>query len=345
MGEAGADAGAWENATPSAVSLDPTFNTGAGTNFGTSAFVIDPTNTANVYLGTSAQGIYKSTDCGATWTHINSGMNGSVLDNGRNWTMVIDPIVPSTLYTNSGYGTSGVFKSTNGGTDWAQILPTNIAADFVDNGFIERISLDPTNHLHLIVSPHFTCQGSASSNCILESVDGGQTWSVLANTPASGEASGQMMINQTTWFWAEGYGGLARTTDEGMTWTTVANANGYAWPYLYQDPSGAFYIPAAFNVITSKDGINWTTLSGSPSANVIAGSSTTIYTAQGACTTAATPSIVAPYASAPVSDPTAWQTMQTPSMTYGSGYMSYDEDHHILYSSNCLGGFWRVVTQ
>ena len=72
--------GQWENVTPPTVSLNADASVGAPPNYGTAQLVVDPQNTATVYLGTSGQGIYKSTDCGATWAHINTGMNGAMLD-------------------------------------------------------------------------------------------------------------------------------------------------------------------------------------------------------------------------------------------------------------------------
>src|SRR6187402_3448933 len=83
-----APAGTWEEITPSEVSLEADFKTPAGDNFGDHSFVIDPKDAAHVYLGTSAQGIYESKDCGATWKKINTGRNGDKLDSGRQWTFV-----------------------------------------------------------------------------------------------------------------------------------------------------------------------------------------------------------------------------------------------------------------
>ncbi|HEV8244503.1 MAG TPA: hypothetical protein VGP93_01915, partial [Polyangiaceae bacterium] len=152
------DVGTWDDITPPGVSLDPNFVTPASTNYGMGSFVLDPQTSGTVYVGTSAQGIYKTTNCGADWVHINTGRNGTTLDSGRQWTMQIDPVDPQVIYTNTGYGMSGVWKSTDGGVDWDQILPDDVASDFIYNGFVARISMDPTNHLHLLVTPHFTCQ-------------------------------------------------------------------------------------------------------------------------------------------------------------------------------------------
>ncbi len=41
---------------------------------------------------------------------------------GRPWSLVIDPITPDVMYTVQGYGTSGLWKSTNAGVDWTNVL-------------------------------------------------------------------------------------------------------------------------------------------------------------------------------------------------------------------------------
>jgi hypothetical protein len=64
-----AAAGTWENITPAAVGLPgPT-----DCPYGTNAFAVDPNDPATVYLGTCNQGIWKRTDRGATWAHVNTG--------------------------------------------------------------------------------------------------------------------------------------------------------------------------------------------------------------------------------------------------------------------------------
>ena len=181
-------AGTWQNITPPTLNWaewcapyngscpNPGSSAGGqiGT-YGTTAFVLDPNSAGIIYLGTSSLGIWKSTDCGSTWAHIDTGTNGSVLDAGRNWTMVIDPTNSQVLYTVAGYGQGGLYKSTNGGVDWTQVLTQNVlnvtgasSCASTNNvqpcggnaAFMEKVTMDPTNNLHLLAGFHADCTGS-----------------------------------------------------------------------------------------------------------------------------------------------------------------------------------------
>jgi hypothetical protein len=342
--DGGLGAGTWANITPPQVSLTPDGSAAAGT----SALVLDPQDSATVYLGTGAQGIYKSTDCGSTWIHVNTGQNGSVLDQGSQWTLQIDPADSNILYTNAGYDNSGsaglgIFKSTNGGVDWDHILPPQIGA-FTFGGFVHEIEIDPTNPQHVLLSPHFDCADSATGSCFLETMDGALTWNVVENAPSSGEESGFFILNSDTWFWALGFGGMQKTTDHGATWSAPSNANGYAFADIVVAPDGTFYAPAAFNVIQSKDGIAWTQVTNSPGAWLLASSATTMYASGGAW--GGNPTQVA-FLSAAFSAPTSWTQLppKPAATTYGAAFIQYDSDHRILYTSDGYGGAWRLVTE
>ena len=67
---------------------------------GAPALVIDPVTPSTLYVGTGS-GVFKSTDAGASWNALNTGLaNLSVT------ALVIDPIAPSTLYAGT---TGGVY--------------------------------------------------------------------------------------------------------------------------------------------------------------------------------------------------------------------------------------------
>src|SRR5215475_13472079 len=114
------------------------------------AIALDPKNSKNVWVGTGeswtrnsvsiGDGIYKSTDGGETW--LRAGLEKSE----RIGRIVVDPrngdtvfaAVPGALWSDS--PDRGLYKTTDGGKRWQQILKaTNLSTGCTD------IAIDPTN--------------------------------------------------------------------------------------------------------------------------------------------------------------------------------------------------------
>ncbi len=121
---------------------------------------IDPSNHATLYAGTDGEGAFKSTDSGASWTAINSGLPDLTVN-----VLAIDPMTPSTLY-GSVYG-DGVFKSTDGGGHWADI---NSGLTYLQ---LSALAIDPT-------TPSTLYAGSFGSG-VFKSTDGGGHWATINN--------------------------------------------------------------------------------------------------------------------------------------------------------------------
>lgn len=336
--------GQWENITPPQVHLEDSFQTPAGENFGANSFVINPQNRAVVYLGTSAQGIYKSTDCGASWALINTGRNGDQLSKGRQWTFQIDSSNPDTLYANSGYGTIGAWKSTNGGVDWDPFIDAKSVKALVYGGFVHMIAIDPTNSKHLIVTPHFTCIPGAvdgmpkTEHCMLETTDAGATWQIHDNTPVNGEGQSIWITDSQTWYWAAGFQGLWRTGDAGGSWQHPYSS-GYALPHPLLLGNGTLYVGGVYNLLQgTNDGLTWAALDRTPATDGVAGDATTLFSVKHTT-----------FNTASTSDLTSWTALPSPNISDPERMQSidlqYDPDHHLLYSVHNLGGFWRLVTQ
>jgi hypothetical protein len=390
-------ANTWQNITPPALNMSEwcvpgdgncpgagdTANGQIGT-YGANAFVVDKNNPGTIVLGTSSLGVWKSTDCGSTWTHIDTGMNGAALDGGRNWSMAIDPTNSNVLYTVSGYNQGGVFKSTDGGVNWAQVLGQNVlnatgatpcaqSADKNDcdnpGGFVEKIAMDPTNSQHLTVSFHTDCGGTTplpganidNTNgwgCLGETTDGGQDWTLTTSAmPWDGtDGPGQMMVDSKTWYYAPNdCTGLWRTTtggvseDGGPAWSQVYN--GCVSGGVYQASNGNFYTGSntgSDNVVWSSDGINWNMMPNSPSAASLNGSIPMIDDGKTFYVGGGDGYYTAPLAAGNLTFSKIDSTPLTsvPDNQQGSSAnVGYDATHHIFYSSNQTGGFWRYIAQ
>lgn len=206
-----------------------------------------------LYVGTCYQGIYKSIDSGDHWIRMNTGENGANLNTGRNWTLAVDPTNPDVVYTVAGGGIGqGIWKSTNGGVDWAQMLPDSVM--HAATADVYCISIDPSNPLHVIAGCHSGWNQGTDAG-ILESLDGGMTWTL--HPPQRGWKAGHYVffIDPSTWILATQLNGFWRTADSGKTWTQVASQYHmqHGAGQLYPSASGALYLGAVGHLLRSTD--------------------------------------------------------------------------------------------
>ncbi len=332
--------GVWKNITPRQVDL------AAGDFFGMQGMVLDPINPSTIYVGRAMEGIYKSTDCGENWVKISTGRNADLMGSGRNWTIVIDPSNPQVIYTNQGFGAAGVFKTTNGGVDWDQVLTPNVTRVMPYGGFVGAISMDPNNPRHLLVGWHTDCPPPYSKACFAETTDGGVSWTIRDGDPSwgGGETTNYQILDAKTWIFSSQINGLWRSADSGTSWQQVPGAlishgNGQ----LYRDKDGSFYLGTANGVMYSADGINWALLpeSGSFIMGLI-GDGRTLYASRAFPYNPPGGPPDHPYLFA-IEDPsTKFTRMNSPLMRNGGTQLYLDTTRHILYSVNLNAGVWRI---
>ena len=178
-----ASGGVWKS-TSGGIDWEPIFNDQTTASIG--AIAIQQSNPSTIWVGTGegnprnslngGDGVYKTLDGGKTW-------NKMGLEKTRHiHRIIIDPTDPNTVYVGaigSPWGEHqerGVFKTTDGGKTWNQILFTNIRSG------IAELVMDPTNPNKLIAAmwehkrdPWFFKSGGPGSG-IYVTFDGGETW-------------------------------------------------------------------------------------------------------------------------------------------------------------------------
>ena len=343
-------AGTWENITPPEVLA----GIGRPGDSGTFAFAVDPMNSGTVYLGTLRQKVWKTTDCGSTWTHVNTGRNGALLDPGMNWTFLLDPTDTKIVYTNSGYGegTNGAFKSLNGGVDWDAIWPPQDPAQadlgkVVQYNFANVFAMDPSDHLHLLLTFHAECSAPYNQTCIGETTDGGATWRLINGEKSWVGTEGQVVYfldNAKTWLWASSSNGFWRTEDAGATWKHITPEIKEAHPQgsqIYRAKNGTFYLAASDGVFRSADGKDWTMIDGTgPLAGGLVSDGKTMYMSNNYYFDYGKD--LQTYFTAPEDTGAPWTKLPSPGLVNG-GSLGFDAGHHLLFSSNFKAGFFRVV--
>lgn len=333
--------GVWDHITPAGADLST---------FGLTAVTLVPNDPATVYVGTSNSGLFKSTDCGANFVKVNTGTLGTQLSAGSMHAL-IDPIQPNIIYSYSLYGQNGFFKSTDGGVNFQSILTPQIVAAAPYGGFVSGYDMDPQNHLHLLITWHQECAAPYTKACYAETLDGGVTWT-MRNGDASwagGEGTFLAFLDSDRWLFSSASNGLWLSKDRGATWAQVPMAQvAHGSGQLVRMSDGSFFMAAANGILHSSDGETWNLIPNSGSLDMgLATDGTTLWASEAfPYNPNQRPTPAQHYWQASVANPTAWTRMSgAPSLSSGGTWLSYDPDHHILYSANYWDGLWRVVVQ
>jgi hypothetical protein len=301
-------------------------------------------------------GLWRSADFGTTWTRTASqGPSNALVDTG------VQPIVVDFTDSNIVYAGSiktgfGLFKSTDGGATFSSnIIPGGIEPD------IYWMSMDPSDHLHLLVTFHSAGGNWAGTGNagVLESFDGGATWPNAI--PAGGwSGAGQFVFflgqndvgatSSTHWLVATQTDGLWRTTNSGSSWTQVATFNmPHGMGQLYRAPNGTLYTGAVGALYRStNNGVTWVNTGAQSSGDGyggFVGDDTKIWAMLSNTGFAA----FGPYQwqTLPINDTTSavgssnWSFSGATTYTNGPARMIYDPDNRIVYASTWGGGVWR----
>lgn len=311
--------------------------------FGFQTIGLSPSMPSIVYVGTSYEGIWKTTDAGTTWQRVSTGANGANLATGRNWSLVVDPTNANVVYTVAGYGSGqGLWRSIDGGVNWQQMLsPEIIAATTAD---IYSIAIDPADHQHLLLGSHSNW-GSNSSG-VLESKDGGRSWIIHPGQSSWGTGHYVFFIDSTTWLLGTQENGFWRTTDSGGSWTKVSNEHlQHGGGQLYRAANGVLYTGALQTLLRSVDnGASWTPVGPATQDgyNGIVGDGTRLYAQRANTGFATTPE--APYVTSLETDGLMWTPYNGGAQVFADGpiNMVYDPVNRVIYSSNWRAGVWRL---
>lgn len=207
---------------------------------GVGSLALDPDNSNIIYAGAGGQGVFRSTDGGASWLSRTTGLGGARVytlavssagtvyagtsrgvfkstNRADTWTpastglgdlnhatsMATSPAAPNTIYAGT---QAGVFKSTDAGGTWA-------SSGLTDVSFIIAIAADPADAR--------TVYASAGYAGLYKSTDGGATWFVAGPASAFVVEISIDPSNPATVYVATNAFGIHRTTDRGATWNLI----------------------------------------------------------------------------------------------------------------------------
>jgi hypothetical protein len=340
-------AGTWENITPLGKYTDAVNGTVGA------AIVVDPFDARSVWLGTGGENdeIWRSDDCGAHWTQVNTGAGGvgdgmtfGGVGDGAQWSMMVDPESKGVIYAVSGYGAESLWKTTDGGERWTDALLGTEYNDHADYRFVNNVSMDASDHLHLVIATHGGCSEPYAPNCMAETLDGGNAWRTFVAPETWQEGGGIVVVEGDTWVWCGSV--LMVTQDAGKTWADDALTGGgtceaeYTIHPLTRASNGNYYLGSRNGVIRSADGVHW--------EHVGMTSGRMVMLTQGAKHLFAADQWSATLQWASLEDDTAWNDLPAPPQIadghdQGIPFMAYDDTHHVLYTSMFSAGVARMV--
>ena len=243
-------------------SWTPVFDEAGALSIG--AIVMDPNNPNTIWVGTGeanasgdsypGDGIYRSTDGGATWEHM--GLENSY-HIGR---IAIDPFDSERIFVAAAgalFGTNperGIYRTENGGSSWERMLYLTDSTAAID------VILNPQNTQIVYAAmwerirhPDARNVGGVTSG-IWRSSNGGDTWELLTNgLPPSAPEVGRIGLtispsnpNVLYALYCDHPGyimGVWKTMDGGDSWTMMNSPGGslyysYGWYFgnIYVDP-------------------------------------------------------------------------------------------------------------
>jgi hypothetical protein len=340
--------GVWQDVTPPGNSTKAAVNGTVG-----AAIIVDPFDARTVWLGTGGENdeIWRSHDCGATWTQVNTGPGGvgdgmtkAGVGDGAQWSMQADPEEPGVLYAVSGYGAQSLWKTTDGGTSWTDVLAGTEYETHADYRFVNNVSLDPTDHLHVVVSTHGACKDPYGPSCIAETKDGGESWKLLKAPEGWVEGGGLVLVKGGLWIWCGS--SMMVTTNGGEIWQADVLAGGgtceaeYTIRTFEPAANGKYYLGSRNGVLVSADGEHWQR---SPNT-----SGFMVMIAQGSKRVFAANQWAPDLWSATLDSDETWTKLTAPAQIAqgsdgGIPFLAFDDAHGILYASMFSGGVARLV--
>jgi len=247
---------------------------------------IDPQNQKMMYAGTTAGGLFKSTDGGASWTALNSaygvhhvsalaispknpnilfaGTDNGVyksIDAGNNWNpftsgltnlditaVAIDPHNPNTIY--AGTWGDGVFKSADAGLKWA---PAN---EGLNSAFVYSLAIDSQNPTRVY---------AGTNNGLLTSGNAGKSWSAVKPDLGTVQAlwvdphnSNVIIAGSNSWVAGKDYTpSVWKSSDRGESWKEMKSGlpqKRLCALVIDPDDGNVMYVATEGGIFKSTDG-------------------------------------------------------------------------------------------
>lgn len=274
---AAASGGVWKT-TNAGTTFVPVFDDQGSFSIGCVA--IDPHNSLVVWVGTGennsqrsvsmGDGVYKSIDGGKSWKDVGlqkSEHIGKIIIDPRN-SDVVYVAAQGPLWAPG--GDRGLYKTTDGGKTWKQVLTIS------ENTGVTDVVFDPSNPDTLYAASYqrrrhvFTLIDGGPESAIYKSTDAGANWTKLDKNGLPKEDMGRIglvvarndpKIVYATIESTRGAGGFYRSTDAGANWSKMNDyvAQGQYYGEIWVDPNddNRIYAADVWIKVTDDGGKDW----------------------------------------------------------------------------------------
>ncbi len=286
MGTAGG--GAWKT-TDGGMVWKPIFDKERVASIG--AIAVTRSNPNIVYIGTGdvsnvggavnqGNGIWKSTDAGATWQHIgleDSRHIGAIWVDPSNADVVFAAALGHTFAPNE---ERGIFKTTDGGKSWRKVLYKDDKTGAIDVSFApDNPQIGFATLWYHYVTPDTPFAGLLGTGgaAVYETKDGGETWSPITIPQLANAHLGRVGVvvargGQRVYAIVSErkQGGLFRSDDGGATWKRITEdpriqGNGY-FSRVFVDPhnSDVVFVAQTSLYRSTDGGLTFASYKGAP---------------------------------------------------------------------------------
>lgn len=252
---------------------------------------VSPSDPNIIYVGTGeglhrpdlavGDGMFKSINGGKTWQHI--GLN-DVQQVSR---VIVHPTNPDIVFVaglGHPYGANemrGIFRSTDGGTNWEKVLYIN------HNTGAVQVEFDPNNPKILFADmwehqegPWENAKFSGTNSNLYKSTDGGDTWrKIITGLPSASDGLGRIGVaiapsNSSRMYAtvdAKKNGGIYQSDDAGESWTLVntdyrlwGRGSDFAEIKVHPKNENQVFIGNIAAYRSDDGGKSWTSIKGAP---------------------------------------------------------------------------------